>query len=63
MPVSSLYEYIFSINIGRKINKINIVRKNIKVLIPFRKIQPCKLSLQREEPFMTFNNLQSVMTL
>ena len=63
MPLSSLYEYIFSINIGRKINKINIVRKNIKVLIPLRKIQPFKLSLQREEPFMTFNNLQSVMTL
>ena len=51
-PVSWFYEYI----IGRNINKINIRRKNTnrQWLIPFKKIRPCKLSLQRGE---NFNNL------
>ena len=47
---------IKKINIGRKINKIKIGRKKASSqwLIPIRKIQSCKLSLQRGE---NFNNL------
>ena len=58
MPVSSFCEYIF--NLGRKINKINIGRRNANSqwLIPFKKIWLFKLSLQRGG---NFNNLIIMM--
>ena len=61
-PVSSLCEYTFNIKMGRKINKINIGRKqsSSQWLIPFRKMRPCKLSLRRG---YFINNLRPVMTL